>query len=782
MVANENSNFIGDAGNAFGIYGGIERGGVTGDTGAAINATKLAAGSGLFGGNSGVLNQAAGAGSNLLGVYSGLQKGGAQGDATAAVNATQLGARLGAFGGASGQIGQYAGYAAIPLAVANFVESYQSGKTGSDTLSGAEAGATIGSAIPVVGTAIGAVVGGAVGALSSAFGPGAKDPETNVSNSIINATSARGNSSQVAQSVQNPYLALAGLMDERQSTLPMYAKYGRMGEQKFTNDMVSQINQAAQQGIISQSSTPQEVYNQVVAPWVASMGSGWNNVGATYTATTQGLLQDMVTQYMSGTAAQNWKAVGGDSPFSQLPAFGSLGFGKVTAPAQSNKTTTQSGAASTAPTGVPSAEDNALSAIVGAGLGMALGSGSTGMSGSTAVQVDPNAAAAGGATGGAGGAAAGSGGTALSSLASLFSGGGGLSGITGALPYLGAGAAGLYQAGQANQQNTQATNQLSSLGAPYTQAGQTQLTNFQNNTLTPQESTVVNTLNTQGQQLIDSAAPLAGIANTAFQNYAAGQLNPSQQEQINAWTATAKQTLRQNLASSGITDSSVLASQDAAIDSQATQLKDNLMTSNLQLGDQQYSQWLTSTQAGQQLQAQGAQYAVTSINTMLSQALQLGGLGTSVQADAIKLALQNDQQLSQSTQNLFKSLATAYAASNRPAGAPSSLSGAAGQAANALGGSSGLYASGTAAAARLAGGNAGIAAGGNTPGEPGNIQAQTPGQLQTPDMSSIDSGLTSNFVDTGYGLNGDNTVDTSTFNNMFYDPGSTDIPDINFGD
>lgn len=748
--------------NAAGIYAGIKRGGVTGDTGAALNASKLATGAGLFGGNTGYLNQAAGYGSNILGIYSGLQRGGVQGDASAAVNAVGLGSKLGAFGGASGQIGQLAGYAAVPFAVANFVESYQSGKTGSDALAGAEAGASIGSVVPVVGTALGAVIGGAVGAIASAFGPGAKDPETNVSDSLINYTSAHGNSQQAAQGVQNPYLALAGLMDEHSSTLPMYAKYGRMGEQKFTNDMVSQINKAAQQGIISPNSSPQDVYNQVVAPWVASMGSGWNNVGSTYTATTQGLLQDMVTQYMSGTAAQNWKARGGDTPFSSLPAYGSLGFGKSTSPTPPTQGGAQSGGAIT--TALTSSGSNLLPAVAGAGIGMALGAGSS-FGGPTAVQANDQS--------GGPGAGAGSGGSSgLSSLATMFSGSGGLSGLGGALPYLGAGAAGLYQAGQANQQNIQATNQLSGLGSPYTQAGQQQLSAFQGNSLTPQESTVVNTLNTQGQQLIDSAAPLASIANTAFANYSAGQLNPSQQEQINAWTATAKQTLRQSLASSGVTDSSVLASQDAAIDSQATQLRDQLMTSNLQLGDQQYSQWLATTQAGQQLQAQGAQYAVTSINSKLSQALQLGGLGTGVQADAIKLALQNDQQLSANTQKLFQSLATAYAASNRPAGAPSSL-----------GTGSSLYGAGSAAAARLAGVSGGISSGsGNVPGEAGDIQALSPGQLQTPDMSWIESGADMNFVDGSYGLNSDSTVDTSTFNNMFFDPGSVDLPDINFGD
>jgi hypothetical protein len=229
-------------------------------------------------------------------------------------------------------LGATAGYIAAPLAVYSAVENYKSGATASDAMQGAEAGAAIGSIIPGVGTLIGGVVGGAVGAIASAFGPGAKDAETMTSDQIINATSASGNSQQVAASVQNPYLALAGLMDEHHSTLPMYQQYGRMGEQKFTNDMVTQINNAYKAGTINANSTPQQVYNSVVAPWVAGMGSGWNNVGSTYTATTQGLLQDMVSQYMNGTASQNWKAVGGDSPFGNLPGYGGTPAPSYTAP------------------------------------------------------------------------------------------------------------------------------------------------------------------------------------------------------------------------------------------------------------------------------------------------------------------------------------------------------------------------------------------------------------------------------------------------------------------
>ena len=297
----------------------------------------------MLGSSNSAANTSVGVGGNLLGLYNGIEKGGVVGDTGAAVNAAQLaakagqaGAAAGTFGGASsevgsaaGELGAVAGYAAIPLAAYNAVNNYQSGNAGADALNDAELGAAIGSVVPVIGTAIGAVGGAVVGALSSLAGPGRQDAETADVNQVINATGQNGNSASVAASVQNPYLNLAGLFDDKSSTLPMYQQYGRMGEQQFTTDMVSQINDAYKAGTINSSSTPQQVYNSVVAPWVGGMGQGWSDVGATYTATTEGLLQDMVSQYMAGTASQNWKAVGGDSPFQNLPSYGGAPNGYV---------------------------------------------------------------------------------------------------------------------------------------------------------------------------------------------------------------------------------------------------------------------------------------------------------------------------------------------------------------------------------------------------------------------------------------------------------------------
>src|SRR5438046_935095 len=66
----------------------------------------------------------------------------------------------------------------VALAVFTAITNGEAGETGSDAIQGAEAGAAVGSVVPGIGTLIGGLIGGGVGALSSAFGGGAKDPET----------------------------------------------------------------------------------------------------------------------------------------------------------------------------------------------------------------------------------------------------------------------------------------------------------------------------------------------------------------------------------------------------------------------------------------------------------------------------------------------------------------------------------------------------------------------------------------------------------------------------
>lgn len=311
---------LGTIGSALGIAGGVQSGKPTGYAGAGLGATKLAASQNLFGGNSSSINAGAGAATNVLGIYNGINQGGVVGDTSAAANAAQLGARTGFLPGA---VGTAAGYVAAPLAVYNFAKNYQSGATGSDAMNGAAAGAAVGSVVPVVGTAIGAIAGGAIGALTSAFGPGAKDPETVGAQKLLNATSANGNNPAVAGSVTNPYLMLQGLMDQHSSELPIFQKYGRANSLGFVKDMTTQINTALRSGQISKSDTPDTVYQKVVQPWVNSLGD-WNKVGDTYKSTVSGLLQNMTSQFMTGQEYQNWSAIGGDNPFVSMTPFGGV--------------------------------------------------------------------------------------------------------------------------------------------------------------------------------------------------------------------------------------------------------------------------------------------------------------------------------------------------------------------------------------------------------------------------------------------------------------------------
>lgn len=308
------------AGTIFSIGQGLQKGGASGDAQAALGSASLANRAGAFGGSASTVGAGLGVAGGALGIYNGIQQGGVSGYGGATAGALRVGQGVAGLAGDSGLasgLGAAAGVVGVGISAYNAVENYQSGKAGTDAINDAELGASIGSFFGPVGTVIGLAGGAIVGGLSSLLGPGAKDPETTDVQGLINATSSHGNTSQIAAGVQNPYVQLAGLFDDRSSTLPMYQQYGRMGEQKFTQDFATQLNQAVQKDP-SLASNPQQAYNQVIAPWVQSMGKGWSNVGAAYTSTTQGLLQDMTQEYLSGQAGQDWKAVGGDAPFSNI--------------------------------------------------------------------------------------------------------------------------------------------------------------------------------------------------------------------------------------------------------------------------------------------------------------------------------------------------------------------------------------------------------------------------------------------------------------------------------
>jgi hypothetical protein len=226
-----------------------------------------------------------------------------------------------ATGGASGGLGisagQALGAAGAGLSLYNEINSWQSGATGTDALSGAETGAVVGTAImPGIGTAIGAVGGALAGAVSSLFGGGKTDPENANFNQYTQAyNNAPANlKSQVAASVTNPYVALAGYFDLRSSQMkgqnPIYAKYGRMGEQAFTDDLIKKVDQAKASG----QTDPTQIWTSTVQPWLASMGTWQDSNKDAMTA----LIQNMTGQIAAGTYKTNFKAVGGDDPFANV--------------------------------------------------------------------------------------------------------------------------------------------------------------------------------------------------------------------------------------------------------------------------------------------------------------------------------------------------------------------------------------------------------------------------------------------------------------------------------
>lgn len=316
---------LGNAGAGLGIYGGIQQGGVSGYGSAAANSAKLA---GSLSGNKALGQYGAGAG-NLLGIYSGIKQGGVGGYGGAAVNAAQLGSSLGAFGAASPGIGAAAGYAAIPLALYNEVNSWESGNTGADALGGASTGAAIGTMVmPGIGTAVGALLGAAAGALSSTFGNGRVDPENAGFNAYTQAYNKASDSTEkqkIAAQNADPYLTMAGYFDLRKNQVkgdnPLYQQYGRMGEKAFTDDLTSQINNAYKTGAVKIGASGQDVYNSVVQPWLAGKGT-WNDQNKDALT---GAIQQMTNQYVGGQAANQWKAIGGDSPFKDVYSGSAIG-------------------------------------------------------------------------------------------------------------------------------------------------------------------------------------------------------------------------------------------------------------------------------------------------------------------------------------------------------------------------------------------------------------------------------------------------------------------------
>jgi hypothetical protein len=177
------------------------------------------------------------------------------------------------------------------------------------------AGAAAGSVVPIIGTAIGAIVG----LLASGILNHKTDPE--VAN--FNQASALYKQSRLSVlNIANKYLVLAGLFDlqpgQIKGNIPIYKKYGRMGEGRFVTDMCNKIYQAAQSGQITASDTPTSIMNRIVQPWIDSFGFGVMSDSNQDMITL--IILGMVADYVTGNQ-RSWFAVGGDYPFGSLTPF-----------------------------------------------------------------------------------------------------------------------------------------------------------------------------------------------------------------------------------------------------------------------------------------------------------------------------------------------------------------------------------------------------------------------------------------------------------------------------
>jgi hypothetical protein len=213
-------------------------------------------------------------------------------------------AKLGALGitGSQAATGVKAGVSAGTSAAA----------VGASVAGAVGAGAAAGSVVPIIGTAIGAIVGLLASGILNR-----KDQEVqNFDQAVAIWQQNRLNALNIA----NKYLVLAGLFDLslKNPHIPIYQKYGRMGEQRFVTDMANLIYQAALSGQITAKDTPQSIMDRVVQPWIDSWGLG--PMQDMHGDLINLILLGMIAEYVSG-AQNRWLARGGQYPFASVPAF-----------------------------------------------------------------------------------------------------------------------------------------------------------------------------------------------------------------------------------------------------------------------------------------------------------------------------------------------------------------------------------------------------------------------------------------------------------------------------
>lgn len=218
---------------------------------------------------------------------------------------------------------------------------------GSSVASAVGAGAAAGSFVPIIGTAIGIIVG----LIASGVFDHRTDPEVGNFN---NAIATFHNNPDAIFNIADKYLVLAGLFDlepnQIKGNIPIYKKYGRMGEQAFTQDMANLIYNAAQSGAIGPTDTPQTVMTKVVQPWIDRFGYGAMQDANAEMITD--ILIGMIAEYVTGLWSKRWYARSGDMPNWHIPTF-TLPGGAGVSPGPSG-TPTATPVSTPAPAPVPS--------------------------------------------------------------------------------------------------------------------------------------------------------------------------------------------------------------------------------------------------------------------------------------------------------------------------------------------------------------------------------------------------------------------------------------------
>jgi hypothetical protein len=189
--------------------------------------------------------------------------------------------------------------------------------TGTTVAGAIGAGAAAGSVVPVIGTAIGAVVA----LLASGVLSHHKAPEDANFQQAMQMADSQG--PLAVLNVSNKYLVLAGLFDllpgQIKGNIPIYKKYGRMGEQRFVTDLMTLVYQAAQSGRITANDTSQSIMARIVQPWIDSWGYG--PMQDHNAQMLNMILMGMIAEYAAGLQT-SWLARGGQNPFGSLPPFG----------------------------------------------------------------------------------------------------------------------------------------------------------------------------------------------------------------------------------------------------------------------------------------------------------------------------------------------------------------------------------------------------------------------------------------------------------------------------